>query len=369
MTAGPGRTRTGAVKLLVIVFSLVSLGGCVVNGSQLSSDGRSSAAPADSIVHDNKLTLDFRHRPSRADFGLADDRNFRAYQRSGPMLHATVILPTGTVNLPCFLVQAATDQAGGTIDSGVDVYSHPPKYFDIERVFDSADQARQSLLSDARTLGLHTSEVEDVVAAVGPGAATQSRTLTGLVDDWLSVEVTVDEVGDGQVQVDYAISVDVYHNPAVDKIVHDGVVRVDLTDRPDRAALGFLDTYSLASVTPAPDRSLRADLVLAQGTITVPLGSMISPAPTATGEPTQTVVTAHPMSVADARRLLESQAAALGIDRAAVEAAFDGPPNTRSQRTLEAASSPVYEVSVKLDAHLGQAGGYAASVTYRFTYR
>jgi hypothetical protein len=322
-----------------------------------------------SIVHDHKLTLDFRERPTRADVGLPAGRTFRIYSSDDPLLQTTVVLPTGTVLLPCFTVKIATDAAGGAIDSAAGETEHEPKYFDLFRSFGSAADAQQSLSADAKVLGLSQEEIDRTLPDLGKGGVVaQSRVLHGLVHDWLSIEVTLSDGDNGTVQAQYAISIDVYHNPAIDKVLHNGVVPLDLTTRPTRADLGFLPGYRTAVISPPWGESYRVPITVPGGSFEVPDGSVQSSAPSGSAPPAQTTVTTT-SSLADAQRVLTASAAALGLDRVAVDAIFRGSSGRRVQQTLSGASTAVYTVTVRADVLLGQAGGNAASLSYRFVYR
>ena len=96
------------------------------------------------------------------------------------------------------------------------------------------------------------SEIAKAFADVGTGATVaQSRDLHGLVDGWLAFDVTVNDIDDGKVQAVYEFTIDQFHNPALDKVVHDGVFTADLRTRPSRAALGFLPHYWMADISPS----------------------------------------------------------------------------------------------------------------------
>lgn len=345
-----------------------------------SSRLRDDNTAAGSILHGNKLTLDFRHKPTRTEVGLEPGKAFRAYERNGPMLQATLKFPTGTIEVPCFIVQASTDAAGGAADAQLKdetISKHQPKYFDVEQLFPDGASARQSLTQNAKVLGLSQAEIDLVLPQLGTGAVVpQSRVLHGLVDDWLSIEITLTDMEHGQVQADYEISIDVYHNPAIDKVVHDGVFALDLTRTPTRADLGFLDTYSDADIKPAWGKSLRARLTLSGGAIEEPVSSVSSTSaidigqdPSGTGPPKQTTVSLKPGTPTDVRRELLADAPALGIDQAAASAIFAAPTGTRVQKTLRGKSTSVYDVLAKADVSIGQPGAFAASVTYTFSYR
>jgi hypothetical protein len=325
-----------------------------------------------SVVHDGRLTLDLRQRPSRADVGLTAGRTSRSYQRAGDdMLQVKVELPGGALTLPCFLVSFATDAADGATDT---VATHQPKSFVLNRRFANSADARTAMLRDAEVLGLHSDEIDRAFPDLGTGAAVpQSRVLHGLVHDWLSLEITVNDIDNGGVQAIYDFSVDQFHNPAVDAVVHDGVFGIDLTRRPSRAALGFLPAYPTAVVRAPYGQTLRVDLRLPDGRVAMPVDSVTSTSsvdggadPNGVGEPRATTLV-RTLSVADARAQLQEDTAALGLDAQAVAAALDGSGTVHT--TLIGRDTAVYAVKVNLSANLAEAGDFAASLRYTFTYR
>jgi hypothetical protein len=335
---------------------------------------RSGNTASGSILHGNKLTLDFRHKPTRAEVGLESGKNSRAYERNGPQLEATVVLPTGTLEIACFGISIATDQGGGATDT---VTTHSPKFFDLLRLFPDGASARQSLSADAEALGLDQAEVDLVFPQLATGAVVpQQRVLHGLVDNWLSIDVDVSDADNGAVQADYAISIDLYHNDALDKVVRNGVFGIDLTHRPSRADLGMLDTYRLAQLSPAWNQTLGVKLLLPGGAIERDISTISSTSainvgddPAGTGPPKNTNINFLASKTDDVRQILLADAPILGLDTAQVAAIFGATPGSRVQQTLTGRTTSVYAVTAKVDVSLGVSGSYAANLTYSFTYR
>ncbi len=331
------------------------------------------ARDSGSAVHDGRMTLDLRKRPTRAEVGLNDAAASRSYERSGAQpLQVKVELPGGSVSLPCFVVTVATDATGGVSDT---VATHQPKFFVLNRRFPNSADARAAMVHDGKLLGLHADEIGRIFPDLGTGAAVpQSRVLHGLVRDWLSLEITVNDIDDGQVQAVYTFSIDEFHNPAVDKVVHDNVFGIDLTRRPSRAALGFLPTYPTATVRAPYGQVLHVDLRLADGgRVAMPVDSVTStssvnggPDPDGVGEPRMTTIV-RTSSVADAHAELRRDAAALGIADRDVAGVFDGAGTVRT--TLTGRDTASYAVKVTVSANLAEPGAFAASLRYTFTYR
>jgi hypothetical protein len=188
------------------------------------------------------------------------------------------------------------------------------------------------------------------------GATIGSGVVDGLVQGWLAAYVEVIGYEDGAVGVNYNFTIDQFHNDAVDKVVHDGVFALDLTHRPSRAELAFRDGFDTARVQPAWNTSLSVRLTLPGGVIQRPVRSVDSTA-------TQTVVSLTSSSIADARAALSADGPALGVDPGS---AFDGTGHVK--KTLPGLKTPFYDVSVTVDATLGQPGAFAASLSYTFTY-
>lgn len=329
------------------------------------------------VLRDNALTLDLRHPPTRADLGFTQGRNEHAYQREPghPDIAVTALLPWGTLRTPAFVVNADGDD---NTPAG-QAQPRQPERIVVERAFDSAADAADSLTADAALLGLDRADLELVLARVDQGrppALPQRGSLQGRVEGPLAVSVDVIGHEDPSVQVNYVFTLNEFHNPAVDKVVHDGVFALDLGRRPGRADLAFRDTYSLATIKPVPGQPLTAHVRLADGTIERRVSAVTSSTtatgasdPAGTGDPARTTLALVTSGVADAEHTLRADAPALGLDPHAVDAIFAGEPGTFVNRTLEGAHTPIYSVSVRVEVTLGQPGSYAAALRYDLTYR
>lgn len=333
---------------------VVFLGGCTVGASL-----RSGTTAPGSIVHDDKATIDLRRKPTREDLGFQPGRNDRSYQRGAGVdaIVTTVELPAGSLRIPAFVITAD----GGDFTSEAPL---PPRNIVVQRLFDTPGQALQSLIDDAPTLGLSQQDVEALLSRVAGTAGTpapQQGVLEGLVQGWLAVYSEVIGYEDGTVGVNYTFTIDQFHNPAVDKVVHDGVFGVDLTHRPSRAELAFLDDLNVARVQPAWNETLSVRLTLPDGAIQRPVTSVDSTA-------TQTVVSLVPSSIQDAQHMLAADAPVLGVEPSAVDAVFTGEPGY-VKTTLPGRTTTSYDITVTIDATLGQPGAFAAAVSYTFLYR
>jgi hypothetical protein len=329
------------------------LGGCTV-GTPLRSG---STAPG-SIVHDNKATIDLRHKPTREDLGFEPGRNDRSYQRGAGVdaIVTTVELPTGSLSIPAFVITAD----GGDFSASTPL---PPRHIVVQRLFGKPDQALQSLLADAPVLGFSEQDVESLLSRVASTTGTpapQQGVLNGLVDDWLAVYAEVIGYEDGTVGVNYTFTIDRFHNPAVDEVVNDGVFGIDLTHRPSRAELAFLDDSTIARVQPAWNETLSVRLTLPDGVIQRPVARVDS-------TETQTVVSLVPSSVQDAQQVLSADAPVLGVEPSTIAAVFTGQPG-HVKITLPGLKTAFYDATVTIDATVGQPGAFAAAVSYTFTY-
>lgn len=343
----------------------------------MSQPLRSGSTAPGSVLRDGAITLDLRRPPARADLGFTEGRNERAYQQGpgGAPIAVTVELPTGTLALPAFVVSA---DGNDHTPAGVRNPRQPERIV-IERVFADAAAARESLAADSALLGLDRAERELLlsrVAAGRPPALPQQGNLTGLVRGWLAASVDVIGHEDATVQVNYTFTVNEYHNPAIDKVVHDGVFAIDLTRRPSRADLALRDGYSLAEVRPAPRAELTARLALPGGTLEREVASVTSTTtsaastdPAGTGEPRQTAVSLPATGTDQAARTLRADAALLGLDETAVRAVFARAPGAHIKTTLRGRSTPVFDASAQVELTVGQPGPFAASISYRFDYR
>jgi hypothetical protein len=341
---------------LAALALVVSLGGCTV-----ATHEPGPTAPA--VVSGNAITIDLRRQPTRDDLGFRPGSNASSYQRGtrglGPEpIDTTVVLPTGTLRVPAFNVKA--DE--GDLDPNPAI-PRPPQHIIVQRTFDTAQETTESLLADAPTLGYAQSDVDTLLSRVGPSAGShlpQRGVINGLVHEWLAayVEVTANE--SGTLGVNYNFTINVFHNPAVDKVVRDGVYPIDLTHRPSREELAFRDGYAAARVEPAWNETLSVLLTLPDGVLNHPIRTVYS-------SKTYTDISLASSSVTDARQTLLADAPALGITPTAVDEVFAG----RSgfvKTTLTGRSTPVWSVSVKVEVTLDQPGAFAASLMYRFTY-
>jgi hypothetical protein len=343
----------------------------------VSTPLRSGNNAPGSILRENAITLDLRQPPTRADLGVTGGSNDRAYQQEAgrPPIATTVELPTGTLRAPAFAVSASGDDSTPAGRQN----PRPPQRITVERVFGTAAEAADSLTADAALLGLDRADLEALLFRVArgtPPAMPQHGSLDGLVRDLLAVSVDVIGHEDPTVQVNYTFTINEFHNPALDKVVHDGVFGIDLTRRPSRADLAFRDTYSLAPVKAPPGGTLTARLTLPGGVLRRAVTSVTSSStapgvedPAGTGMPRRTDLALVPAAVADAERVLRADAGPLGLDAAAVDAIFAGKPGTHVRETLAGRGSPVYDVAAVVEVTLGQPGAFAAAITYRFSYR
>lgn len=314
-------------------------------------------------MHGNQATIDLNHKPTRKDFGFEPGRNDRSYQRGfGPFagvktIDTTVVLPAGSLRVPAFGINAD----GGDFISAATL---PPRHIVIQQVFDKPDKALQSLITDAPILGFSEQDVQSLLSRVASTAGTrtpQQGVLNGLVRDWLAAYVEVIGYEDGTVGVNYNFTIDQFHNPAVDKVVHDGIFGLDLTHRPSRPELGFLENSAIARVQPAWNETLSVRLALPDGVIQRPVSRVDS-------TERQTVVSLTSNSVSNAQQVLTADAPVLGVPPSAIGDTFTG-QSGHVKKTLPGRTTPFYTVTVTVDATLNQPGAFSAAVSYTFTYR
>lgn len=352
-------------RLVAALVLATLLGACSVTVNQDSPDNDDTSAASRSLVQDGALTLDLTKRPTREGFGFASDRNFRAYQRpaGGDMLRTTVRLPGGSFDTPAYLVQGASNTAGGASD---DDYTHQPKYLDVLASYPSGEKALAAVSSHADLLGLDRARIGLLEGDLGTKATvSQSRVLTGLVDDWLSVEVVLTDQDEGEVQVQYEFNVDVYHNAATDRILHDGVVDLDLRTRPTREDLGFLPSYRDADVNAEPSRSLMVRLRTAAGTARVRTPTVSSSSAGPAGRPTATVIRST-LAPEQLRSDLLAQADALGLPAEEVRSLFRG--GGAKDRTFQATCGTSCSMTVLVGVDNDRTDDYGASAKYSITY-
>lgn len=343
MTRHPSGHRI-PILALALAIALIT-GGC---------DSVSTDSPNEpTIVHDHQISLDFTHRPTRESFGMEPDSNLRAYQRTGKAYDVSVTLPTGTFHTPAFLVEGSTDPAGGAHDQD---HTHQPKYFDIQTTYPDGQEALQAVRDRAKVLGIAPRELTRLEDDLGSGATVpQSRVVNGLIRDWLSVSVAFADQEGSEVQVTYQIDIDTYHNPALDKVVHDGAMRLDLTTSPTRADLGFLPTYGDAAITPEPGDQLRLTLHGRDGDATVRAGSVHSTAGES-GQPAYTAIES------------DGDPAQVRRELAGLQSVFDIPAaRVRTFPTGEEAlswhgSTATCDVTVRASATPGRSDRFSASL-------
>jgi len=157
-----------------------------------------------------------------------------------------VVLPNGSLTIPAFVVGA---------DGGAFTANQPLPHRDIivQRVFAKPDQALQSLIADGPILGFTEQNTKDLLSRVSSTIETptpQQGVLDGFIRDWLAAYAEVIGYEDGTVGVNYHFTIDQFHNEAIDKVVHDGVFPIDLTHRPSRTELAFLNDLDSARVQP-----------------------------------------------------------------------------------------------------------------------
>lgn len=337
--------------------------------STSSGEGSSPAAGGShapgTAVHDGRITIDLRRPPSRADLGYPAGQNFVAYQQgfatSGGPIDVTLVLPAGTVRIPAYVVSA--DGGNPLVDDDPD-HLRPPVDLVVNRTFGTLADAQAALAADAAVLG---------IAAAPPGGY-QGGSDYSVVRDWLSVTVTMQApAADGHVDVQYAFTFGVYHNPVRDRIEHDGVVALDLTRLPSRADVGLLPTYSTADLNPEPGKTLAVRVALAGGviqrqvaTVTSTSDSKDAPDPRGVGMPRRTSFTTTATTMARLKADLLADAAVLGLSPAQIQAGFDGAAGQNYGATLRGRSTEVYDVDVSFGGKVGP--GELNSATYNFVY-
>jgi hypothetical protein len=311
------------------------------------------------IMRNNHMILDLRHKPTRKDFGLPPGKNTTAFQRASgvPAIETTVVLPTGTVRIPAFDI---------AIDSGdlLTTVEQPPRKIVVQRVFATPRQALESLSDDAPALGISPSSINRLGARVSPTVGTpmpQQGVIDGLVDDWLAVYIEVIGYGDGTVGVNYHFTIDQFHNPVVDNIVHNGIYELNLTRRPSRAELGFKPGDLIGRVGPAWNETMAINLILPTGSVRRPISS-VSSSDAVTG------IDLSSSDTATARRILTEDSQVLGLAQSSIDRIFTAAPGFQTVK-IPGTSTPIYNFTADVDVNVGQPGEYAATVSYTFVYR
>ena len=324
-----------------------------------------SHAPG-TAVHGGKLTVDLRRAPSRADLGYPAGQNFVAYQSGfatsdGAPIDTTLILPTGTVRIPAYIVSA--DGGNPLVNDDPD-HLRPPVDLVVNRTFGKLADAQAALAADAATLGIK----------VAPAGSYQAGTDYSAVRDWLSVTVTMQApAADGHVDVQYAFNFGVYHNPVRDRIEHDGVISLDLTRLPSREDVALPPTYSAIDLDPEPGKTLGVRVVVPGGVVERQVVSVTStseskdvPDPRGVGVPRRTSFTTTSTTMDQLKANLLADAAALGLSPAQIQAGFAGAEGQNYGATLRGRSTAVYDVDVSFGGKVGP--GELNSATYNFVY-
>lgn len=349
-------TRLAPLALVSAALAVALLGGCTV-----SFDAGADDRATGTILRDDHATIDLRHRPTREEWGFAPGRNHQAYQAGtttpADTIATTVTLPTGTLQIPAFVVEASS---GSTV-THTSPDPLPPKEILVQRRFPTPEQALRSLRNDAPALGFSRQDTDALLARVGPTTGTgtpQQGVLNGFVRDWLSAYVEVIGYEEGTVGVNYHFLIDYFRGSEPGSVVRDGVFALDLTHRPSRDELGFRQYDDTADIMRPWNQSLAIRLTLPGGVIHRPVEDVTSAG-------NQTFVDLGTGTVADMHRTLSEDAPLLGIDPAAVDAVYTG----RSDgQPLRGRSTTVYDVEVRAGANLNQPGQFSASLTYVFTY-
>lgn len=345
------------VLTVAVVVAFQTLVGCTVE-----FDDGSNQSPG-TVIHNGKVSLDLRHKPTRKEWGFGKGANHQAYQAGfGPaskrdVVQATVQLSTGTLHVPASIVEA---DSGHTL-TDTSTAPLPPRKILLQRRFSDSAKARRSLLVDGPTLGLSDTGTERLLSTIGGSLGTSAPSrgvLNGFVRDWLDTYVEVIGLDNREVEVNYNFRIDYFHNPVVDKIVHNGVYRLDLTQRPSRTELGYLPYMDEGDIMRAWNEKLAIRLTLPTGVIQRPIEDV-----TSSGNKTW-ISLGGPGSVKRMHRILATDAHRLGIDPAAVERVY----KTNGGGDLHARSTPVYDLTVQVGANLHQPGDNSAGLTYVVTY-
>ena len=343
------------------VVAVVAVAGCSFS-TQVGDAGTSLARTPPSIVHDHHVALDFRQTPSRADFGLPADQNWRSYAAEDHQVNQLMIrLPAGVLQLPAHDVDGATDRAGGATDSD---HHHLPKFFTIDVLYPSDAAADAALAQQYTLLGIHHQN------------APLGLLLSGSPSPQLSVTVQrhsnlTASLSPGQRY--YYFDFDQYRNPAIDAVLHDGRMSLDMRERPSRSELGFLDGYDRADIATAPSSNavIRLTLRTPHGTTDLAVDSITSSSG-GSAQPQLARQSAAPAltelhvvsTVAVIQEQLRQSGLALGLAPPALAALIAGSPTNRTVQL----TTPVYSLSVDVTVDSARTDAFAASVSYTFTY-
>lgn len=342
-----GRDRRRVRRAAGLLLVLALLGAC-------SEPQR----PPGSSVWDDGATIDFQSMPTRTQVGMGPD-GYAAYPRAGAdPVPTTLVLPTGTVRRSFSAIRIGANYAFAPDGDE----RHQPTDFDFSLKVRSLAQARTVLTEDADALGLSDEEVDDIT---GEGTSVEQ----GYVRGWLSTEVeaSASADADGSMNLFYSVTIGHYHDEAVDRVLHDGRMTVDLTARPTATDLGFREAYDSVSIIPEPHRrQLRVTLRTPRGRTTLPTSSFSSAR--SDGMVTSSTLLGS-TDLARAPATARSAAGAFGLD---VEPALLLVRTARDdlQRSeIPCASTAVYTCAVRVetttDGSLVGYFGYRITLTYR----
>lgn len=354
--------RTAWIPRSALAATLaVGVSGCTVTFNPDGPGHTSSATTPASIIKDGRITVDFRHPPTRQEFGLPGDKNWRFYEAGYRRTYdLTVVLPGGDLRLPAHSIDGDTDGAGGANDAD---YRHLPRFFTIKAQYPSDVAADKALANQSAMLGIDQRPTAATILLSGSPSNRLSVTVQRLSN--LTASLSAGERY-------YTFAFDEYHNPAIDRVLHDGRLQVDLRHPPSRAELGFQPTYPTADISPQPpstqpytvDLQLPGGLAVLRADSINSISGSTSGQPAADALPSRTDLTSI-RSVAAATDLM-TNAASLGLSAPEVRALFTG--SGRVQRVLRARTA-VYDLEVRIGADLSDTPDPSATVRYVFTYR
>ena len=187
---------------LVAALVVLSTGACTVSVG-------SSTADKDPLVKDDKVTLDFRTRPTRETLHLPAGKGGSGFSASDDAkgIDVTVLLPGGqSTHIKAYGL--ATVTAGGKPD-------RQPSEVVVNAKFASQEDFATTLFSQKEALSL---SVEDLNATAGPEPGTPDAkagitgsglgVIAGLQKDFLTVDIDVREGADTPVVANYSFSFD-----------------------------------------------------------------------------------------------------------------------------------------------------------------
>ena len=269
----------------------------------------------------------------------------------------TLTFPGGTIHRDFTSIDIGTNYAFAA-DRDL---RHQPTDFDFYLKVDNIDQAKTVLAEDAAAFGLSPDEVADVTSQ---GTSVEQ----GLVQSWLSTELEARASGnaDGSMNLIYSVAIGYYHNAAVDKVVHDGQMDLDLTTQPTATDLAFRDSYDSADITPEFGQQITLTLTTPHGRTTLPTDSITSVR--SNGTVTATVFTGL-TNLANGPQAVRSAADALDFDVTPALDIIRNATDTLQTRNLTCASTAVYTCAIRVqtfydgDPHYGY--NYRVTLTYR----